>query len=419
MLLALVSLFSKSRYFKNSLFVLQSLYFIHFTFISYFGTQVHSSDIYLFFTHITETFETLGTLYEVVLYPLLVVGITSFVVMSMGYKKSNMSSFLLSIFLLFSFWFQEKLHDASLLLVKESVKALFLQKGQGAIQKSDGHKNIPLYQSDNNIILVLGESMRSREHLKERYELFENYSYKTILSGATNTDVAVPLLLNGALSPKTLDLQNNLFLLAKQNGYKTTFFTTQSQKSLQYIALYLSKEHIDTFKVAGSRDDKELLTHLKTLSLNEKNFVVLQMQGEHSPYIYYENAKRSDPIAQRYHLSMLYSDAILRQLMTYVGDHSSKPYIFIFVSDHGEMLGEEGKTGHNRFEKEIYSVPLVIHSNLETHLEKIVSHHDIYELLYHYLGYTKEFEPSEKKTVRVYGTMMSEEDGYRDIDLQR
>ncbi|MDK9692776.1 MAG: sulfatase-like hydrolase/transferase [Sulfurimonas sp.] len=419
MLYALISLFSKSRYFKAYLLVLQGLYLIHFTFIVYFGTHVHSSDIYLFFTHITETFETLGTLYEVGFYPFLVVGVTSLVVMSMGYKKSNMSPFLLSFFLLFSFWFQEKLHDASLLLAKESVKALFLQKGQGAIQKSDGGQKTALYQHDNNIILVLGESMRSREHLKERYELFENYSYKTILSGATNTDVAVPLLLNGALSPKTLDLQNNLFLLAKQNGYKTAFFTTQSQKSLQYIAPYLCTEHIDTFKVAGSRDDKELLAHLKTLSLDEKNFIVLQMQGEHSPYIYYENANRSDSVEQRYHLSMLYSDAILRQIMAYVSSHSAKPYLFIFVSDHGEMLGEEGKTGHNRFEKEIYSVPLVIHSNLEIHLKKILSHHDIYELIYHYLGYTKEFEPSEKKTVRVYGTMMSEEDGYRDIDLQR
>lgn len=419
MLFALVSIFSKSNYFKIFLIALESLYLIHFTFIAYFGVLVRSSDIYLFFTHITETFETLGALYEVVLYPLFVVGMTYFIVVSMSYKKSTIPPFLLSLFLVFSFWFQEKLHDASLLLVKESVKALFLQKGQGTIQKSDGHKNIPLYQSDNNIILVLGESMRSREHLKERYELFENYNYKTILSGATNTDVSVPLLLSGALSPKTLDLQNNLFLLAKQNGYKTSFFTTQSQKSLQYILPYLSTGHIDIFQVEGSQDDKKLLAYLKTLSLNEKNFIVLQMQGEHSPYIYYENANRSDPIAQRYHLSMLYSDSILRQLMTYVGDHSSKPYIFIFVSDHGEMLGEEGKTGHNRFEKEIYSVPLVIHSNLETHLEKIVSHHDIYELIYHYLGYTKEFEPSEKKTVRVYGTMMSEEDGYRDIDLQR
>jgi hypothetical protein len=76
MLYALISLFSKSRYFKAYLLVLQGLYLIHFTFIVYFGTHVHSSDIYLFFTHITETFETLGTLYEVGFYPF-VVGMTS------------------------------------------------------------------------------------------------------------------------------------------------------------------------------------------------------------------------------------------------------------------------------------------------------------------------------------------------------
>lgn len=419
MLVAVISLFSKSHYFKVYLLILQSLYLVHFTFIAYFGVHVRTSDIYLFFTHIAETFETLGTLYEVGLYPLFVVGVTSFVLMFMRYKKSNISPILLSLFLVLSFWFQEKLHDASLLLIKESVKTLFLQKGQDAIQKSDGQKKTALYESDNNIILVLGESMRSREHLKERYEIFENYGYKTILSGATNTDVAVPLLLSGALSPKTVDLQNNLFLLAKQNGYKTSFISAQSQKSLQFILPYLATEHIDTLKVVGSRDDKELLTHLKTLSLKEKNFIVLQMQGEHSPYIYYENANRSDSIEQRYHLSMRYSDTILRQLIAHISEHSTKPYLFLFVSDHGEMLGEGGKTGHNRFEREIYSVPLVVHSNLQTHLEKLQSHNDVYELISHYLGYSKEFKLQERKTVRVYGTMMSEEDGYVDIDIQR
>jgi len=415
----MLSLFSKSKQFKIYILILQSLYLIHFIFISYFGNQIQYTDIYLFFTHITETFESIAALYDIVFYPLLIVATTSFIIMYMSYEKSKTPTFVLLAFFLFSLLFQDKMHDASLSLIKESIKSIFFKKEKGDIQKSDDKNRTPLHKTDNNIILVIGESMRSRENLKDRYEIFENYSYKTILSGATNTDVAVPLLINGGISPQKINLEDNLFLLAKKNGYKTSFITAQNEKSLKYIEPYLHKEYIDDFKILSSRDDKELISNLKNLSLEDKNFIVLQMQGEHSPYIYYENSDRSDSVELRYHKSMQYSDIVLNQLINYVSNYSKKPFIFIFLSDHGELIGHDGRTGHNRFEKEIYSVPLVIHSNLETHLEELESHNDVYELMYHYLGYSKEFLLQERKKIRVYGTMITEEDGYIDIDTQK
>jgi len=418
-LFLMLSLFSKSKQFKIYILILQSLYLIHFIFISYFGNQIQYTDIYLFFTHITETFESIAALYDIVFYPLLIVATTSFIIMYMSYEKSKTPTFVLLAFFLFSLLFQDKMHDASLSLIKESIKSIFFKKEKGDIQKSDDKNRTPLHKTDNNIILVIGESMRSRENLKDRYEIFENYSYKTILSGATNTDVAVPLLINGGISPQKINLEDNLFLLAKKNGYKTSFITAQNEKSLKYIEPYLHKEYIDDFKILSSRDDKELISNLKNLSLEDKNFIVLQMQGEHSPYIYYENSDRSDSVELRYHKSMQYSDIVLNQLINYVSNYSKKPFIFIFLSDHGELIGHDGRTGHNRFEKEIYSVPLVIHSNLETHLEELESHNDVYELMYHYLGYSKEFLLQERKKIRVYGTMITEEDGYIDIDTQK
>lgn len=396
---------------------MQSFYLIQFVFISYFGNTIGHTDIYLFFTHITETFESIFFLYEIVFYPLFIVVATSFIIMFVGYEKSKIPTLVLFLFLLSSLLFQDKMHDASLSLIKEGMKSIFLKKEAYNIQKSSTVEKTPISKTDNNIVLVIGESMRSRENLKERYDIFENYGYKTILSGATNTDVAVPLLINGGLSPQKIDLQNNLFLLAKKNGYKTSFVSAQNEKSLKYIEPYLHKKHIDNFKILGSRDDKEFISHLKNISLEEKNFIVLQMQGEHSPYIYYKNSNRSDSIEQRYHKSMQYSDAILNQLISHVSDYSKKPFLFIFVSDHGELLGENGKTGHNRFEKEIYSIPLVIRSTLQTYLEELLCHSDVYELIYYYLGYTKEFEPKKRETVRVYGTMITEEDGYIDIGM--
>ncbi|MEK6659806.1 MAG: sulfatase-like hydrolase/transferase [Campylobacterota bacterium] len=418
MLFSTVSLFSKLKRFKIFILIIQIFYLIHFIFISYFGNPIQYTDIYLFFTHITETFESVTAIYDITFYPLLIVAATSFIIMYIRYEKSKISTFLLSTFLLFSLLFQDKMYDASLSLIKESAKSIFLKKEKGDIQKSDDKNRVPLHKTDNNIILVIGESMRSRENLKERYDIFENYRYKTIKSGATNTDVSVPLLINGGISPQKINLDDNLFLLAKKNGYKTSFISAQNEKSLKYIEPYLHKEHIDTFKILGSRDDKELVSNLKDLLLEDKNFIVLQMQGEHSPYIYYENSDRSDSVELRYHKSMQYSDVVLNQLINYVSSYSKKPFLFIFASDHGELIGHDGKTGHNRFEKEIYSVPLVIHSNLETYLEKLESHGDVYELMYHYLGYSKEFKLKERKKIRVYGTMITEEDGYIDIEIK-
>ncbi len=417
MLFSVLSLFSKSKQFKIFILIIQSFYLIHFIFISYFGNQIQYTDIYLFFTHITETFESVATLYDITFYPLLIVATTSFVIMYIRYEKSKIPTFLLSAFLLFFLLFQDKMYDASLSLIKESVKSIFLKKEKGDIQKSDDKNRVPLHKTDNNIILVIGESMRSRENLKERYEIFENFTYKTIISGATNTDVAVPMLINGGISPQKINIEHNLFLLAKKNGYKTSFITAQNEKSLKYIEPYLHREHIDDFKILGSRDDKDLIYNLQNISLEDNNLIVLQMQGEHSPYIYYENYDRDDSIELRYHKSMSYSNAVLKQLIEHVSNQSKNPFIFIFLSDHGEFIGENGKTGHNRFEKEIYSVPLVLHSNLEINVQKLKNHNDIYELIYYHLGYAKEFKLQERDKIRVYGTMITEEDGYIDIDM--
>lgn len=397
--------------------MLQTLYLIHFIFISYFGNGILYSDIYLFFTHLNETFESVSVIYKITLYPLLIVLTISSIVIFIGYDRSKIAISILSIFLIFSFLYKETIYDASLSLFKESIKSIFIKNESHHKVKKSNRNIVPLLKNENNILLVIGESMRSRENLKDRYGIFENQNYKTIISGATNTDVSVPLLINGGHSPRSIDLDHNLFFLAKKNGYKTSFITTQNERSLKYIEPYLYKKYIDNFKILGSRDDKDLISNLQNISLTDNNLIVLQMQGEHSPYIYYESANKDESIELRYHKSMQYSDLVLNQLLNHISNYSKKPFIFIFLSDHGEFIGEDGKTGHNRFEKEIYSVPLVIKSDLVTHFDKLKNHSDIYELIYYHLGYSKEFIQKDRTKIRVYGTMITEEDGFLDIDL--
>lgn len=270
----------------------------------------------------------------------------------------------------------------------------------------------PIEKKDLNIILIIGESMRAKEFTNSSYKIFENYTYKTIYSGATNTDVSIPLLLNGAPRPSKIDLKANLFTLAKKNGFDTSFITAQSDQYLKYIQPYLQKDDIDTIKILNSLDEK-LFKILKTIDLNRSNFITLQMQGEHSPYIYYPNAKENDSIKIRYQNSMKYSSEILTKIINYIKQNSQKPYIVLFTSDHGEQIGINGKYGHNRFEEEIYKVPLIFNSNFIKMPSSILSHNDIYQLLLYHLGYSDALK--FHRPINIYGTMITEEDGFIQI----
>ena len=67
----------------------------------------------------------------------------------------------------------------------------------------------------------------------------------------------------------------------------------------------------------------------------------------------------------------------------------------------------------NKFEKEIYKVPFVYHGHKDINIETINSHNDIYTLIKRFLGYEVSYKSSSK--IKVYGTMINEEDGFREF----
>lgn len=407
----IVLFLARFKYFKLYMILWQVLYLIHFSFIAYFGKTITYIDIYLFFTHIDETFESLFAMVDTVMIPLyFTIGIV-FVLLFMKFKKNNINSYILIFIFLFSFSFLPKLHDGSFLLLKETA-SIYKIDNNVLIQQTQSQLE-PIRKEDLNIVLVLGESMRAREYLQEKISFFENNIYKTIYAGATNTDVAVPLLLNGALRPKEIDLQKNLFRLAKTNGFTTHFISAQNHTYLQYIKPYLGLDYIANIQIIKSQDDMDLVKELKKVDLAKNNFLVLQMQGQHSPYKFYPSYKKEDSLLQRYNHSMRYSDKVLKDIVKYF-EGSNKRYVFVFSADHGEHIGLNGKFGHNSFDKEIYKVPFVYKGFDQINKEFINHHNDIYRLVYYYLGYSKEFHANQE-SLKIYGTMINEEDGFIDI----
>ncbi len=415
LLFLILFLLSYCRYQKLLIVLWITLYFLHFSFMSYFGETISPSDIYLFSTHITETYETFVDTLNIYFFAFSIYMITLFIVLRLELKKRVLNLYLLVIiFMMIILVNFVKINDASFLLLKSLYQVSSLKTELIVNDTSHTKELKPLKKSDINIVLLIGESMRAKEFQNNSYEIFDNYFYKTIYSGGTSTDVSVPLLLNGAIKPSQIDMANNLFRLAKQNSYQTQFVTTQSLNSMRYIKPYMDKKSINRYSVLGSRVDSHLLDELKKIDFNDekRDFVVMQMQGQHSPYKYYPSYIKST-IPQQYTASMAYSNAVILEMMAYV-ESLKRPTLFIFTSDHGELLGESGRVGHNKFQERVYRVPMIIMSNVNTAFdyEKILSHHGIYNLIYYLLGYSKEYE-DEPIPVRINGSMISEEDGFR------
>lgn len=153
------------------------------------------------------------------------------------------------------------------------------------------HHETPLYPqrvADTNIVLLIGESMRYDPYVESKLKIL-GFFYQAVYSGATNTDVAVPLLLNTKNNPLELnsDNESNLFRLAKRNRFNTTFISIQSEKSLQYIKPYLQTSQIDSYKSYTKEERKPafdflLLEHLKQTDWSQRHFIVMQQIGQHS-----------------------------------------------------------------------------------------------------------------------------------------
>ncbi|MEA3330976.1 MAG: hypothetical protein U9Q29_04700, partial [Campylobacterota bacterium] len=312
----LVLLISKTEY-KKSLFLFwQFLYLIHFGFISFFGRIITSSDIYLFFTHIVETYETFIYTLDIFIVPFIITMLIFIIVLNIKIKSTKINVYaLLFAFATLLIFMPNKIYDASFLLLKSIASTTTIKSSDIKLEANLTKKLISLKKQDINIVLLIGESMRAKEYQNKEYEIFKNYFYKTIYAGATSTDLSLPLLINGAVKPSEINLSNNIFTLAKENDFKTAFITVQSKKSLKYIKPYLHLEDIESFKLLGSRDDMDLLKEFKKIDLqNQTNFVVMQMQGQHSPYIYYPEYKKST-ILEQYNESMDYSNRVISEMI--------------------------------------------------------------------------------------------------------
>jgi glucan phosphoethanolaminetransferase (alkaline phosphatase superfamily) len=246
----------------------------------------------------------------------------------------------------------------------------------------------------DKIIVVLGES-----HSPHMMSLF-GYDKQTTpylssikkgrdffsgigLSAGVSTDISVAFFMNlgygKAGSRKAAQGKHCLLKLARDNGFRTHFWSTQSKQQLRYIAPYICHSSLDSFRSLEDVDpgftneesasDLKLLDGLeKVFAKKEKEFLVLHQRGSHSPWQYRYSkdsekflAKAGDDRSHHYENSIVEFDRFWKELDGFLSKRKEKVLV-VYVSDHGEAVGKKGRWGHGFLDHEAFEIPVIIRS---------------------------------------------------------
>lgn len=297
----------------------------------------------------------------------------------------------------------------------------------------------------DNIIVILGESLTPHHMSLFGYEKpttpylltqieNPNFFHTVALSGGVSTDIAVAFLLNmgfgEAGSLKAAKGANCLFKLAKEKKYTTHFLSIQSAEQLRYIAPYLCASSLDDYRTLEdlapattnhlAADDKDLLPHLETiLSFDAKQFIIVHQRGSHAPWEMRSKFKNQvfphDSKVNYYDNSVYEFDLFMKEFNQIVSATKKKTLV-VYLSDHGEALGQEGNWGHGQLIRPSFEIPFIAESfnadlPPETRLlPKYITHYNLSLYLAKAIG----FQPNQDivKPVNDYVIFGNDIDGF-------
>lgn len=249
-----------------------------------------------------------------------------------------------------------------------------------------------------------------------------NFIHRKAVSASVSTSSSLPLFLNTIREAGNLSaLYNgtaNLFRLAKQAGYYTTFYSSQESKLLNHLGVkYLDKiitrdNRHSIFLAQGDDYLLKLISQsLNNIKKHPRQFIVIMQRNLHSPYqknyryhldmAKYEvsnSQERKTNAINGYDNAMLYEDVLLSQLIYMLRDNPHKASV-IFTSDHGQLLGENNQYGHNILDFNTAKIPFMAYYNdvaqkelpglIQTtrELPEFISHYEIAKFIASLLGY--------------------------------
>ncbi|HJD66987.1 MAG TPA: phosphoethanolamine transferase [Rickettsia endosymbiont of Bembidion lapponicum] len=237
--------------------------------------------------------------------------------------------------------------------------------------------------SDNDIIgvLVIGESARFDHfgingYMRDttpRLKNIENLTSFKAKSASNLTYISIPSLLSRYPASKIEDnkLENSFLSVLTNLGFNTTWVGTQTlMRNLANFDLGTIYNDVNFTIVPGGsalfslndHDGKMLPFVQEIISNSSKQFIVVHTSGSHWNYTarYPREFEQFAPICSEriksdasnceqlalvnsYDNSILYTDFFLSNLIDLLKDKNA---FLLYVSDHGESLGENGYYGH-------------------------------------------------------------------------
>lgn len=435
--------------------ILQLMQFAH---LSYFGNYLSPYDFYLLFDEYQDVFQEVGNVcfryWKVVL---IVIIPFTFMFLLLTKVRTLKSKFGFLILLLtfgaayyYNCFVRYNSPSAYRFSIDNSLKSFCsfldsLYKGYHpksyepyVINKQPLTQQEPIF-----VVYILGESVNynhmslfgyDRNTTPKLKELSKqpNVYYTKGIAGGICTKASLKYMMNVIGEPDNSQLAysdtTNLFRLAKENGFKTFYISAQLENLLSIIS---GKKYIDKLFTA-SRDENfdiynedYIISLLERQTFSNRNFVVLHQRCIHTPYSMY-NPKSPDeckfsgsdnPVIDDYDNAMLYNDQIVTRLFNYFNKQKTGKFYIIWISDHNELLGENGLFGHGHLIKEGASTPVIIQTNDDYFLNEIKkiykpSQYEITKSIAKILGHDIINPNSDGKTFYISGVDFNGKYGY-------
>ncbi len=470
----IISMISNRKIRLFSIFILLLFSFLQFVHYEYFGKNIGAIEFYIFFTDLHEVFLALGTMLSMLFIPSIITLTAFLLIYFIDYKfgskvfkyKYGLIILLLVILVnaIIVFYITNVKKDSFghgngnwiyTLNNRYSARNFFLSLNYftvGIMPKKffSDTPTFPTLQKPNliskennrTVVLIIGESLRydlstlhdnkltpKLQSLKTDSGFFD----KKIYSGGTMTKLSVATLVNRLKYPSSLSQiqkeDNCIFKLAKQNNFGTYFISAQDNKALGDMRDLMCPKYIDKivprdmFKnyIVPIGYDEDLKRMLEKLNIvNKNNLIVMEQRGSHAPYEieYPKEFNKYTP----YENTVLYTDYTLYELIQYIKKHSSKEIFIFFASDHGELLGENGKNGHGILEKNVYEIPLLLYTNskqknIKKEFENIKSHYDLSNYIISLLGYKVDLNIGGDREIYIMNADLDGFSGYGKIKI--
>ncbi|MBW1297561.1 phosphoethanolamine transferase [Aquimarina litoralis] len=267
-----------------------------------------------------------------------------------------------------------------------------------------GEEDIPLkkiekssslfLENDITVVFILGESVRA-DHLSlngykrnttPKLAKRKNIvSFKNVFTNKTNTALSLPrILTNQSISGVSQDSIISLFDMVNSRNIHTSWIGNQLLESSYKTIVNTNNEvqiidELRSFWSFHKKEDLCLIPELKK-QINKQNngLFSLHMIGSHWWYEdrYTDEFREFIPVVDSkyipsltkeqminsYDNTILYLDNFLDSIISFL-DSRNTPTVMVYISDHGEAMGEDGKWLHSHYKSLTNPAMLVWYSD--------------------------------------------------------